>query len=66
MKLWYRCAMCSPDQSRDFDIPAQNIDVYQAYRLVEEHHRCTSPNCPVAANTLKYGTTVEFLLRLVQ
>jgi hypothetical protein len=67
MKLWYRCEMCSPNQSKEFDIEATNPSYYAVLSLVELHHKQTSPKCPAAAPA---GTVscveVLLLVRMVQ
>ncbi len=64
MTLWYRCQMCSLNQSRDFDVPLNDPPLSVALRLVNQEHARVSPNCPV---TLEPWSAVEILLvRLVQ
>lgn len=62
MKLWYRCEMCSPNQSRDFDV-GQTDSLTKAMQLVEEDHRVRFPSCPAAKTQ---NAVVELLIRLVQ
>lgn len=61
-KLWYRCDMCSPNQSHDFNVAIENPSLNDALRLVAEHHDRTYPQCPAAKNR---NATVEILVRLV-
>lgn len=68
MKLWYRCALCSPDQSKDFDIEDQDPPVSKAYQLVYDHHKKNSPHCP-ASRTSRASSQVAvevILVRMVQ
>jgi hypothetical protein len=67
MKLWYRCEMCSPNQSKEFDIEATNPSYYAVLSLVELHHKQTSPKCPAAASGGTEVSCVEVLfVRMVQ
>lgn len=64
MTLWYRCEMCSPDQSRSFDITQDDPPLSSAFALVAHHHRVYYPNCPAAKDS---SATEEILLvRIVQ
>ncbi len=65
MKLWYRCQMCSPDQSVCFDIPWKNPPFLVVLNLVENHHKRTSPECQ-ASNAGLNSVAIELLVRMVQ
>lgn len=70
-RLWYRCAACSPDQSRDFEIEG-DPPVSEVYDLVYQHHLKASPDCQLScgatAATARQSAwaSVEFLIRHVQ
>lgn len=66
-RLWYRCAMCSPGQSIDFEVEG-DMPVSEAYRLVFDHHALNSPDCKISAagETLGRWVTVDFLIRMIQ
>lgn len=62
--LWYRCGMCSPDQSRSFDVEPNDPPLSVAYFLAAKEHARVSPDCPAARNP---GAVVEVMLvRIVQ
>lgn len=65
MKIWYRCEMCSPDQSKEFDIEQTNPSYYAVLSLVELHHKQTSPKCPAAPGGTVSCVEVMFV-RMVQ
>jgi hypothetical protein len=62
MTLWYRCEMCSPNQSRSFDVEQENPSLNEAMQLVEDHHKKTSSKCPAT----KGCSSIEILIRMVQ
>lgn len=67
MKLWYRCDMCSPDQSKSFDIPQEDPSLAEALELVRPHHKQNSPRCPAARAPGSMHALEEILLvRMVQ
>jgi len=65
-KLWYRCEMCSPRQSKDFECDVDNLTVDLAYLLVKEEHDRISPKCPATGLVGPNSVAVEFLVRMIQ
>jgi hypothetical protein len=63
MKLWYRCEMCSPNQSRCFDVEGEDMSFTMAQLLVEGDHAIVSPNCPATKDP---NSVVQLLVRIVQ
>lgn len=64
MKLWYRCEMCSPGQSRCFNVLPDDPPLSVASYLVEQEHARVSPSCPATCDS---RSVVEILLvRMVQ
>jgi hypothetical protein len=64
MMIFYRCAMCSPNQSRSVHVLPEDPPLSVACYLVEMHHKQVSPDCPASKDP---KTAVDILLvRMVQ
>ncbi len=65
-KLWYRCQMCSPDRSIDFDVDTVDIPLNNAYQLVFDHHKLNSPTCPCSSPRIGQTAVEILLIRMIQ
>jgi len=64
MTLWYRCEMCSPNQSKSFEVEDLDPPLSRALEMVAEEHKRVSPKCPASIDP---HSMIEILLiRLVQ
>lgn len=64
MKLFYRCQLCCPEQSRDVDVADADPRLSDAALAIAAHHSETSPDCPL--NSWPWRSVEHFLIRGVQ
>jgi len=63
--FWYRCDLCSPNQSQRFEyIEGSDMMLSDAYNVVYRQHLADFPECPSAKG--HEHISVEFLIRRVQ